>query len=422
MQIGIDVRTAQLGAGRRGFGSYVYALVEGLARHAPEHEYVLVALPDRELPARLRALADGPQCRVVPLATPRLNWKGLAARHGILWRLYLRAHRRARCRDLERLARRERLDVLHLPVPLMVGLQFPIDARPAGAGCPVVRTLHDVNPLLLPAEYKPTFYGLRRLTYLEQLPWYGDADAVVAISRAAWEDAHPYLPGVDPARVHVIYNAVPDAFVPVTEPGRVDAVRARYGLEAPYLLVCSAGGGNKNFERVVEAFARTAAGAHGGVGPLDLVLAGMLPERFVERLRAHAAEHGLPPDRLRVLGFIPEADLVAVFAGARALVSVSLYEGFGLPAAQAMRVGVPVLAADTSAYPEVVGDAGLYVDPRAVDAIAAAMARLARDGALRAELAARGRARADRFTTAVQTRDLVALYTALAARPVAAPL
>ncbi len=83
-------------------------------------------------------------------------------------------------------------------------------------------------------------------------------------------------------------------------------------------------------------------------------------------------------------GYVPDEDLVTLFAGAAALVTPSLYEGFGLPAARAMATGTPVIASDRSSHPEVVGDAGLLVDPHDTDAITGAMRRIARDADLRA--------------------------------------
>ena len=80
MRIGIDIRAAQLGAGRRGLGAYTVSLVEALARTAPEHEYVLVALPDAPLPERVAPLVGpGAPCRVAPLPTPRLPWNARVA-------------------------------------------------------------------------------------------------------------------------------------------------------------------------------------------------------------------------------------------------------------------------------------------------------------------------------------------------------
>jgi alpha-1,3-rhamnosyl/mannosyltransferase len=110
--------------------------------------------------------------------------------------------------------------------------------------------------------------------------------------------------------------------------------------------------------------------------------------------------------RLTYLGYVPDEVRPALISGARAFVYPSLYEGFGLPILESMSCGVPVLASNVSSLPEVVGDAGVMVDPQDVDAIAAGMTRLWQDDALRRELAAKGLKRARSFSwerTASQT-------------------
>ena len=100
---------------------------------------------------------------------------------------------------------------------------------------------------------------------------------------------------------------------------------------------------------------------------------------------------------VRYLGYVPEGDLPGLYGGAAALVYPSYYEGFGLPAAQAMAAGVPVIASNRSCLPEVVGDAGLLVDPASVEELSEAMERVLTRPELARELAAAGRARAARF-------------------------
>jgi glycosyltransferase involved in cell wall biosynthesis len=102
--------------------------------------------------------------------------------------------------------------------------------------------------------------------------------------------------------------------------------------------------------------------------------------------------------RLRRLGFVPDDDLPAVMSGALALLLPSLYEGFGMPVLEAMACGVPVLASRTSSLPEIVGDAGLLVDPLSVEDIALGLRRLCTDGALLSFLREAGLERAKSFT------------------------
>jgi glycosyltransferase involved in cell wall biosynthesis len=102
--------------------------------------------------------------------------------------------------------------------------------------------------------------------------------------------------------------------------------------------------------------------------------------------------------RVTLAGFVPDADLAALYAGARVFAYPSLYEGFGLPVLEAMQCGTPVITSNTSALPEVVGDAAVCVAPEDTDALCEALRRLVTDDAWAAELRRRGLARARLFT------------------------
>jgi glycosyltransferase involved in cell wall biosynthesis len=101
---------------------------------------------------------------------------------------------------------------------------------------------------------------------------------------------------------------------------------------------------------------------------------------------------------VHLLGYIDDADKAALYAGALALVFPTLYEGFGFPVLEAMRAGTPVIASTTSSLPELAGEAGLLVDPLAVEAIAAAMGRISDDDSLRLSLREKGYAQVSTFT------------------------
>jgi glycosyltransferase involved in cell wall biosynthesis len=172
----------------------------------------------------------------------------------------------------------------------------------------------------------------------------------------------------------------------------LDAARLRYGLDSPYVLFIGTLQPRKNLERLLVAFDRVAAERPG----LLLALAGASGwqtdrlERALARVRLR--------DRVRQLGFVPDADLPTLLSGSLGLAFPSRYEGVGLPALEAMACGVPVLASNTSSLPEVVGEAGLLVDPLSVDAIADGLRRLVDDAELRRALGQLGQARAASFT------------------------
>ena len=161
--------------------------------------------------------------------------------------------------------------------------------------------------------------------------------------------------------------------------------------ERPYFVCVGNVKPHKNLARLVAAFARVAAEI-----PHDLVIAGQR-RGFLTGDPAVAERAAALGERVRFTGFLPEAELRRAVAGADALVLPSLYEGFGLPAVEAMACGRPVLAARAAALPEVCGDAALYFDPRDETEIAEALRRLAGDGELAARLGAAGPERARRF-------------------------
>lgn len=403
MRIGLDVRALQTGGGseNRGIGRYVAALLEGLADHEPEAQPVLLGLAGRDLPGdwgrRFETFAVGG--RVYERASFPLYMRlpKVRSSQALLGRLHAQAAASQRKAFGEAVVG-ARLDVLHLPTAVDVG-SFPAGDFPV----PTVATFLDAIPMLRREAFYDTWAPFLQKFYDAQIADLRKAARVVAISEASRADAIR-LAGLPPERVAVVYPAVSPAYgVPVSEETRSE-VEARYGLTRPYALFCSVPDPHKNPERVVEAFARAE------VENATIVFVSPRERPILERLRAYAEAYGLPSDRLVVIGRVPESDLVALFQGAACLVSPSLVEGFGLPAAQALAAGTPAIVSSRGSQPEVVGDAGLVVDPEDVAAIAGAIRRSMTDSALRAELAQKGRIRATRFAPERQAREMMAVY------------
>ncbi|CAA9295862.1 MAG: hypothetical protein AVDCRST_MAG26-4439 [uncultured Chloroflexia bacterium] len=193
------------------------------------------------------------------------------------------------------------------------------------------------------------------------------------------------------------------------------ALRARYALPERYVLYLGSNKPHKNLRSLVEAWSMVALGLREEAGevPLSLVIAGREDPRF-QSARTRVAELGL--DRcVRFLPDVPDADLPALLGGALVFVFPSLAEGFGLPPLEAMACGTPVIASDRDSIPEVVGDAGLLVEPRP-PALAAALQRLIDDDGLRRELSVRGLRRAAQFSWASTARATLDVYRAVAGR------
>ncbi len=245
-------------------------------------------------------------------------------------------------------------------------------------------TVHDMTCRLMPELHTPANVQADR-THADRV--LRCASGLIAVSENTKNDTVRLL-GVDPEIVEVIYPGVAEAYFEAAG-GDVSGMKKAYGLHRPYLLYVGTIEPRKNLDTLIDAY--------GELGDLrkefDLIVigsAGWSAEKTMQRLRS--GEHGV-----RYLGYVPEDDLPVLMAGAAVFVYPSLYEGFGFPVAQAMACGVPVVVSGVSSLPEVVGDAGLLVDPRSVVELEAALRRLLTDPNLRNELATKGRGRAGRF-------------------------
>ena len=278
------------------------------------------------------------------------------------------------------------LEMLHRPPDVLF---VPAHSLPLYHPPTSVVTVHDLGYLAFPQEHT---HGARVARDLANRWSTWRARRTIAVSRATADDLLRHY-AVPSSRIAVVYHGHDPAFQADHDSERLAQVRARYRLEGTYFLFVGTLQPRTNYERLLAAFDRLAAGR---TPPHTLALAGM-PGWQASRLK-RALGKVRRPDRVRLLGYVDDDDLPALIGGAQALTLPSLYEGFGLPALEAMASGTPVLASNTSSLPEVVGDAGLLVDPLSVDSIAEGMRRLASDGALREQLRQRGLARARDFT------------------------
>jgi glycosyltransferase involved in cell wall biosynthesis len=273
-------------------------------------------------------------------------------------------------------------------------------------GYRTVVTIHDLVSFLYPNTV-PRKYSLymRLMTRLAVR----SADRIIAVSGATREDLTQVL-HVPDDRVVVIHEAVGPEFATPPEPPGVAAVMRRYGVRAPYCLFVGNLEPRKNLPRLVEAFAMVRARRPAGAA-LQLVLVGTRGWLYGGIFRAVEA-YALADD-IAFTGYVPPADLAALYAGAACFVFPSLYEGFGLPVLEAMAAGAPVVASRVGAIPEVAGDAALLVNAEKPAEIAGAIEAVLGDAALRLDLVTRGRARAARFTWDAVARQTLAVYDAV---------
>ncbi|HDQ34835.1 MAG TPA: glycosyltransferase family 1 protein [Chloroflexi bacterium] len=267
-----------------------------------------------------------------------------------------------------------------------------------------VITVHDLNFLYYP-EY---LTADARRYYNGQIEWaVAHADAILADSHATQRDLQRLL-GVEPGRVTVVHLAADARFRRLPDK-MVSAALARYGLEPGYLLFVGTWEPRKNLPGLLEALALL----HGMGERRPLVIAGRpgwLYDEIFARVQALHLEQWV-----HFIERVPQEDLVALYNGALLLAMPSFYEGFGLPALEALQCGVPTIVADRASLPEVVGELGLQVDPEDPTAIAAACARVARDAALREHIRTAGPQWAAAFTWEATARQTLAVYRAVLA-------
>jgi glycosyltransferase involved in cell wall biosynthesis len=374
MRIGIDYTAAA--RQQAGIGRYTRELVAALLALKSPHQYTLFAVTGGLDTEDWRAgIGGGVRFRTLPISD---DW---------LARLW---HR------------------LRLPIPVET-ITGPLDVfyspdfvlPPTRRAARTLLTVHDLSFLRYPDHFVP-----RLAQYLGQVVprSVSRADRVLADSQATRADLIAHL-GTPPEKVAVLYSGVAPRFRPEAEPGEAERLRARYDLDGrPYVLSVGTLQPRKNYVRLIRACA-------GLAGDLQLIIAGGRGWLY-EEIFAEAEKQG---DRVRVLGFVDEGDLPALYRNAALFAFPSLYEGFGLPVAEAMACGVPVVCSNASSLPEVAGDAALLVDPLDVDALAEAMTRVLEDADLRQEMIARGLAQAARFSWQQAARQLLTAFESLGA-------
>ena len=308
-----------------------------------------------------------------------------------------------------------RLTLPHTPlirIPLTLSAELrknPVDVlhvqftAPPFCPCPAVVSIHDLS-----FEHLPKTFNVRSRTQLKLTVRSSAKRAarILTLSEHTRQDLIETY-GIAPHRINAIPLAAPAHFGPVIDNRELQRVRHTYGIDGDYFLSVGSIQPRKNLARLIKAYALL-RGENSNVKLPKLVLVGKCAWLYDDTLRA-LEESGVK-DAVVLTGYVPDKDLPALYSGALCFIYPSYFEGFGLPPLEAMKCGAPVIAGNRTSLPEVVGDAGLTVDPFDVEAIAAAMKRLLHDSDLRKEFSAKGQKRAAEFDWRETARRTLKVY------------
>ena len=411
MRIVIDMQAAQAENRNRGIGRYSLSLALAMVRNRGEHE-VLIALnglfPDTIEP--IRAAFDG----LLPQENIRV-WSAVSPVASIDtandWR------RQSAELVQEAFLASLRPDVVHVS-SLFEGL---VDDAVTSVGAlsqtiPTAVTLYDLIPYIHRKPYLEN--PAVEAWYLGKIEHLRRADLWLAISESSRREGIDHLGLADDRSVNISTDA--DAHF---QPLKISAeseqeMRQKYGLSRPFVMYTGGIDHRKNIDGLIRAFSRLPASlrkAH----QLAIVCSAQPESRHM--LEQLAAQQGLSKDELVLTGFVPEDDLVALYNLCALFVFPSWHEGFGLPALEAMRCGVPVIGANTSSLPEVIGLDEALFDPHSDEAMAWAIERALSDATFRAELIRHGKTQSAKFSWDESARRAIAAMERLLAARQALP-
>ncbi len=278
----------------------------------------------------------------------------------------------------------------------------------------VVHSLHYTHPLFSPCPRVVTIHDLTFLLYPKLhtrgrtlvMPFFirhavRQAEALIFVSEATRADAERLIPST--GNLHSVVPLGVDLQALNISPQETEKALNRFSIKQPFVLFVGTLEPRKNIPRLIQAFEQIAF----DYPDLLLVLAGKPGWDFDDVFAAiQASKHR---DRIRHLGFVSDSEKNALLVACEALIYPSLYEGFGLPVLEAMAAGAPVITGNTSALPEVAGEAAILVNPLSFEEIAQAMRAILSDNAKRRDLRTLGKRRAAAFNwpnVAMQTYEV----------------
>ena len=368
MKIGIitDFVDGKLG----GIGTYTYNLIKNLNRIDKENQYTLIHYMRDE-----SEIYTHNNNIIIPRSP---HYRG----SGIIWRYVNLPRHLKTCRDL---------DIVHDPYeigPLSYKMPFS-----------KITTICDLTPVLFPHTFNLATVMLHKVFLKRTL---NDVSKIVTISHSTKRDLIHYFKIPD-EKITVTHLAANENFRPMPE-SEVDAFRDKYNICYPYILYVGTLEPRKNIPNLITAFSSLKKAGY----PHKLIITGKPGwkyEKIFETVRSLKLE-----SEVIFMGRLSDKELPYIYNGAELFVYPSLYEGFGLPPLEAMACGTPVITSNSSSLPEVVGDAGITVDPYNVNMLASAMRDVITNSELRENMIEQGKDRAKRFNWESTARRTLSVY------------
>jgi glycosyltransferase involved in cell wall biosynthesis/ubiquinone/menaquinone biosynthesis C-methylase UbiE len=371
MKIALDI--SMVVGESAGVGTYTRGLIDGLARVDAENEYLLYSYLDIPESTHM-ALPRQPNFSVRTVQVGEDHWK-----------------RRWCGAELPSKEALEEVDIIHSPF-------FNAPKEHHGG---LIVTIHDISFLLYPqfhteANRLHCFNGtLKAALY---------ADRIIAISHHTKRDLMNYF-AVSEDRIRVVYEAPRHFCYPERSRDVLRTALERLGIYHNFILCVGSLEPRKNLQALIEAYA-TYVQHHAGREILVFAGAkGWLNEDIIQLVSTLGLE-----ERVKFLGYVQESDLRVLYSAAKLFVYPSLYEGFGLPPIEAMACGAPVITSNTSALPEVVGDAAIMIDPHNPEELCRAMQMVLSDDELRLRMRRQSLARARLFSWERTAEETLAVY------------
>ncbi|MHB1456409.1 MAG: glycosyltransferase family 4 protein [Armatimonadota bacterium] len=364
MRVAIDARPTQ--GSFTGDATYWRGLITGLSKIESDNEYLLYFYNKLQTPG------VPPSQNMQHILIPGLNWR--------MWSAY----------SFPKALKRDGVRVAHV--------QYSI---PPFTPCPVITSIHDVS-----FKRHPEFFSPKDRFILDMGVKLSKRRAARILALSEYTKAEICeLYSINENRVDLVYPGVDLLFKPCGREESLQLVRTKYRITDPYVLTLGVIQPRKNLSRLLEGFSilkRNHEIRH------KLVIVGKYGW-MEENLTRTIDNLGLTGEVL-LTGYAPYEDLPYLYSGADLFVYPSVYEGFGLPPLEAMCCGTPVITGDRSSLPEVVGDAGIMVDPYNPEAFTDAISRVLADKFLRTELARKGLEQSRKFTWERTARQVDAIY------------